>query len=45
MVAPVATTGANGYFNNVVLDLNGKPVYGWYSYTGTRFIARAGLPH
>jgi len=35
----IAETGANGYFNNVVLDEDSKPVFGTYTYTGTEFIA------
>ena len=33
----VAQEGANGYFNNVVLDAQGAPVFGWYTYTGNTF--------
>ncbi len=35
----VAADGANGYFNNVVLDGTEKPIYGWYSFTGSEFFA------
>ena len=35
----IAEAGANGYFNNVVLDEDNKPVFGTYTYTGTEFIA------
>jgi hypothetical protein len=43
-LAKVAQEGANGYFNNLVLDANDAPIFGWYSYTGTAFNARAGVP-
>lgn len=35
----VAEEGANGYFNNVVLDGTGAPIYGWYTYSATSFVA------
>ena len=35
----IAELGANGYYNNVVLDEDSKPVYGTYTYAGTKFIA------
>lgn len=39
-LAKVAQEGANGYFNNVVLDAAGAPIYGWYTYSATTFIAQ-----
>lgn len=39
----ISSAGANGYFNNVVLAGDGQPVFGWYTYTGTRFDAQKGL--
>ena len=38
-LAKVAQEGANGYFNNVVLDATGSPIYGWYTYSATSFVA------
>lgn len=37
----VADAGANGYFNNVVLDAADAPIFGWYSFTGTEFFAKS----
>ncbi len=36
----IEEAGASGYFNNVVLDADHNPIYGWYTYTGTEFEAR-----
>lgn len=38
-VRKVAEAGANGYYNNVILDEDAKPVFGTYSFTGTQFVA------
>jgi hypothetical protein len=38
-VKKIAEAGANGYFNNVVLDEDLKPIYGTYTYAGTEFVA------
>ena len=38
-LANVAELGANGYYNNVVLDEDDAPIFGTYTYTGTTFLA------
>ena len=38
-LAKVADVGANGYYNNVVLDEDQKPIFGTYSFTTTEFVA------
>lgn len=39
----IAEDGAFGYFNNVVLDADGRPIFGTYDYTTTEFTARKPL--
>lgn len=43
-LSKVAEAGANGYFNNVVLDANDVAIAGWYSYTATDFFAQTVTP-
>lgn len=43
-LSKIAEVGANGYFNNVVLDAeDAKPIFGTYDYTTTEFNARKPL--
>lgn len=44
VLSKVAEAGANGYFNNVVLDANDVAIAGWYSYTATDFLAQTVTP-